>query len=292
MQASSPAPPLASPLVASTVARAPTVVVTPPRGLQLDVGELWRFRELLFFLVWRDVKVRYKQTLIGAAWALIQPVTAMLIFTLIFGRFADIPSEGLPYPVFVFAGLLVWLYFSQAVSLSATSIVSNASLVTKVYFPRLFIPLAGAIVPLVDFAIATCVLVVLMLAYGIAPGWEIVALPALLLVAIVTALGIGLCVSALNVRYRDVPYAIPFLMQVWMYATPIVYPLDIVEGKWHWLLSVNPMAGVVEGFRWALLGVDPPSIASLAIGGGFALLALVGGLLYFARVEQHFADVI
>lgn len=267
-------------------------VVEPPKGLSLDFREIWRYRELLYFLVWRDVKVRYKQTALGVGWALIQPVTAMLIFTLVFGRFAGIPSEGLPYPVFVFAGLLVWLYFSQAVNSSSQSVVASSSLLSKIYFPRLYIPAAAVAVPAIDFAIAGGVLVALMIGYGITPGWQVAFLPPLFLLTLLTAFGAGLWASALNVRYRDVPYAMPFLLQIWMYASPVVYPLELLPERWQWVFAANPMAGIIDGFRWALLDTAAPSWISIGVSTGFAGAIAISGLAYFSRVEQYFADVI
>lgn len=267
-------------------------VVEPPRGLSFNLRELWSYRELLYFFVWRDVKVRYKQTALGAAWAILQPVTAMLIFTVIFGRFADIPSDGVPYEVFVFAGLLPWTYFSQAMSTGANSLVGSTSLITKVYFPRLFVPLSAVTVPLVDLALAFSVLAGLLAWHGIVPGIEVVTLPAFVLLALVTALGVSLLLSALTVRYRDVPFALPFLTQVWLYATPVVYPLSIVPEKWRWVFSLNPLAGVVDGFRWALLERSAPDPEVLAVSVASALVLAAGGLVYFQRVERYFADVI
>jgi lipopolysaccharide transport system permease protein len=268
------------------------VRVEPPHGLNLDLGEVWRNRELLFFLVWRDVKVRYKQTALGAAWAVLQPLTAMLIFSVVFGRFAKIPSEGIPYPVFVYTGLLVWLYFSQAVSQAGASIVQNVNLVTKVYFPRLVIPSASVVAPLLDLLVAGGVLIGLMAWYGIVPGVQAFALVAFVLLAVATALGVGLWVSALNVRYRDVPYALPFLLQIWLFASPVVYPIELLPDRWRALFSLNPMAAVIDGFRWSLLGTDPVPANVLVPGVIVAAVVGVSGLVYFRRVQDHFADVI
>ncbi len=267
-------------------------VIKSSRPFSLRLGELWQYRELLYFLVWRDVKVRYKQTVLGAAWAVIQPVTAMIIFSIIFGRFANIPSNGLPYPVFVYAGLLAWLYFQQSLTQSSASIVGNAQLVTKVYFPRLVIPLASVASPVVDFGIALTVLLALMAWYGIVPGIELLAAPAFLALALLVAFGIGLWLSALNVRYRDVPYALPFVAQVWLFATPVIYPTSLLPADWRWLLSLNPMTGVIEGFRWSLLGTGKPSVVVVLVSLGSGLALLASGFAYFRTSERQFADVI
>ncbi len=267
-------------------------VIKSSRPFSLRLGELWQYRELLYFLVWRDVKVRYKQTVLGAAWAVIQPVTAMIIFSIIFGRFANIPSNGLPYPVFVYAGLLAWLYFQQSLTQSSASIVGNAQLVTKVYFPRLVIPLASVASPVVDFGIALTVLLALMAWYGIVPGIELLAAPAFLALALLVAFGIGLWLSALNVRYRDVPYALPFVAQVWLFATPVIYPTSLLSADWRWLLSLNPMTGVIEGFRWSLLGTGKPSVVVVLVSLGSGLALLASGFAYFRTSERQFADVI
>jgi lipopolysaccharide transport system permease protein len=267
-------------------------VIKSSRPFSLRLGELWQYRELLYFLVWRDVKVRYKQTVLGAAWAVIQPVTAMIIFSIIFGRFAKIPSNGLPYPVFVYAGLLAWLYFQQSLTQSSASIVGNAQLVTKVYFPRLVIPLASVASPVVDFGIALTVLLALMAWYGIVPGIELLAAPAFLALALLVAFGIGLWLSALNVRYRDVPYALPFIAQVWLFATPVIYPTSLLPADWRWLLSLNPMTGVIEGFRWSLLGTGKPSVVVVLVSLGSGLALLASGFAYFRTSERQFADVI
>lgn len=273
--------------------RSPTYVVQPPAGLfHLDLGAVWRHRELLFFLVWRDVKVRYKQTVIGMGWAVLQPLTAIVIFSVVFGNFAKIPSEGVPYPVFAYAALLPWLYFSQALTRSGGSLVANVNLVSKVYFPRLIVPLSGALAPLVDFAIALVILLGLMAWYGIAPTWGILALPLFLFMAFATAVAVSLWLSALNVRYRDVQQALPFLVQFWMYASPVVYSTTLVPEKWRLFYGLNPMVGVIEGFRWALLGTPWHSGATIGLAVGVVLLILVSGLVYFHRTEKTFADII
>ena len=273
-------------------ASAETIVIRPRGVFSIDPRELWAYRELVFFLVWRDIKVRYKQTVLGAGWAILQPVMTMVIFSVIFGSFAKIPSDHLPYPLFAYAGLLPWTYFSTCLTSSSLSVVGNVNLITKVYFPRLLVPLETVMVPIIDFLLAFVVLIGLMAWYGVVPGWHVVAFPAFLLLALVTALGVGLWLATLNVRYRDVPYTIPFLTQIWMYASPVVYPVSIVPHKWQWLIALNPMAGVIEGFRWALLGQSAPSATVLGASAGMALLLLVTGLAYFRRGEREFADLI
>lgn len=271
----------------------PTIIIEPSRGwVSLQLRALWEYRELLYFLIWRDLKIRYKQTLLGAAWAVIQPLATMLIFTFIFGRLAGIPSDGIPYPVFSYCALLPWNYFANALDRSSTSLVNNAQLLSKVYFPRLVIPLAGVAAGVVDFGIAFLVLIGLMLAYGIVPTVAALALPAFLLLAMATALGISLWLSALNVQYRDVRYVIPFLIQFWMYATPVVYPSSLIPERWRVLYGLNPMVGVVEGFRWALLGQGVPPGPMIAVSIAMVLLILVSGAFYFRHMERTFADVV
>ncbi|MFL6198019.1 MAG: ABC transporter permease [Thermoanaerobaculia bacterium] len=271
----------------------PVTRIRPSRGwVALGLRELWEYRELLWFLVWRDVKVRYKQTVLGAGWAILQPVATMIVFSLFFGRLARMPSDGLPYPVFSFAGLVPWTFFSQGLSQSANSLVGSHNLITKVYFPRLAIPIATVLAGLVDFALAFLVLLVLMLVYGIVPGPEVLALAPLLLLALVTALGAGLWLSALNVQFRDVRYIVPFLTQLWLFLTPIAYPSSLLGEPWRTVYGLNPMAGVVEGFRWALLGTGEPPGAMLAASVLAALALLASGALYFRRTERTFADVI
>lgn len=268
-------------------------IVIRPRGtFSVSFAELWAYRELLGFLVWRDIKVRYKQTVLGGTWAILQPFTAMVIFSVIFGGFANIPSEGLPYPLFAYAGLLPWTYFASCLNRSSGSIVGSTSLVTKVYFPRLVVPLATVITPVIDFLLSFTVLIGMMAWYGVIPSWHVLALPLFLLLALMTALGIGLWFAALNVRYRDVMYTIPFLAQIWMYASPVVYPVSIVPDRWQWILGLNPMTGVIEGFRWALLGQQAPSAAVLAASALAGALLLATGIAYFRKGERDFADVI
>lgn len=257
----------------------------------MGLRELWDYRELLYFLTWRDVKVRYKQTALGAAWAIIQPLLMMLVFSLFFGRLGGIKSDGIPYPIFTFCALLPWQLFAHALTESSNSLVANERLITKVYFPRLVVPMAAVLGGLVDFAVAFVVLLLLMAYYGIVPTSAVFALPAFILLAIMTALAVGLWLSALNVKYRDVRYTINFLIQFWMFATPVAYPSSLVPEKWRAFYGLNPMAGVVEGFRWAMLGSKAPG-AMLWVSIGVVILMLVGGLYYFRRMEQEFADVV
>ncbi len=271
----------------------PTFVIQPPRGLgSLDVAALWEYRELLYFLVWRDVKVRYKQTFIGASWAIFQPAMTMAIFTVVFGNFAKIPSDGLPYAVFAYTALLPWTYFSTALSRSGTGLVSNANLITKVYFPRLIVPLASVIAPAVDFLFAFLLLLGLMAWFGIVPTWGIVVLPLFFLLAMITALAIGLWLAPLNARYRDVGHTIPFLTQFWMFASPVVYPVSMIPESWRLLYSLNPMVGVIEGFRWALLGKGDTDFSPMLVSVAVVFVLLVGGVVFFKRMERTLADVI
>jgi len=275
------------------VAANPTVIIQPARGyLDLDLRSLYRSWELVYFLAWRDVKVRYKQTVIGVAWAVIQPLVTMVIFTLLFSRLSDIPSDGLPYPIFAFAALLPWTYFSQALGRSGSSLVNNAALVTKVYFPRLAIPVAAVLAPLVDFVVTLAMLLVMMAYYRIVPGWPILVLPLLLLMCIATALAASLWLSALCVKYRDVAVVIPFLIQIWLYVSPVAYPASVVPEQWRVLYSLNPMAGVIAGFRWALLGTAMPDLRLMAVSGVAVLALLFAGIVYFRQTELTFADVV
>jgi lipopolysaccharide transport system permease protein len=254
--------------------------------------DLWRYRELLYFLAWRDVKVRYKQTALGAAWAILQPLLAMVIFSVIFGTFAGLPSDGIPYPVFTFAALLPWQLFSYALTQSSTSLVNDKNLITKVYFPRLVIPLSSVMAGLIDFAIAFVLLVVMLLLYRIPPTARMLTLPFFVIFALTTALAAGLWLSALNVKYRDVRYTLPFLSQVWLYLTPVAYSSGIIPERWRMLYSLNPMTGVVEGFRWALLGTGSLAGSMVLVSIVMVLLLLFGGLVYFRRMEDDFADII
>jgi lipopolysaccharide transport system permease protein len=263
------------------------------RRFSIDLRELWSYHELLYFLVWRDIKVRYKQTALGVVWAVLQPFVAMVIFSVVFGHIAKIHADyGVPYPLFVYAGLLPWQYFSSSLMLSSVSVVGNSALVTKVYFPRLLLPLASIAVPVIDFLCSFVVLIGMFLWYGRAPHWHAVVIPVFLGMALLTALGVGLWLSALNVRYRDVPYTIPFLTQIWLYATPVIYPVSLVPSRFHWLIALNPMSGVVDGFRWAVLGRGVPHYTVYGISTAVGLALVLSGLWYFRRVERGFADVI
>lgn len=271
----------------------PTFFIDPPRTWpSIGLREIWDYRELLYFLTWRDVKVRYKQTALGAAWAIIQPVFMMGVFSLFFGLLAGMPSDGIPYPIFTFCALLPWQLFAHALAESSNSLVGNQNLISKVYFPRLIVPISAVLGGLVDFAIAFAILVGMLLFYGIVPGWQIVTLPAFILLAVLTALAVGLWLSALNVQYRDVRYTINFLTQFWLFATPVAYPSSIVPERWRPLYGLNPMAGVVEGFRWALLNKAEPPGAMLWLSIAVVTILLLGGLYYFRRLEQFFADVV
>jgi lipopolysaccharide transport system permease protein len=267
------------------------VVLEPAARLSLGLRELWTYRELLYFLFWRDVKVRYKQTVLGGAWAIVQPLATMIVFTVFLGRLAKISSDGVPYSIFAYSGLLPWQLFAFALTESSNSLVNSKQLITKVYFPRLIIPISAVMVGLVDFAVASSILIVLMLYHHMVPTIGILVLPLLVAFTMLTALSVGLVMSALNVQYRDVRYTIPFLVQVWMFATPIVYPSSLVPEKWRFLYGLNPMAGVVEGFRWALFGTKSASglivVSVLSVGVLFLL-----GVIYFRRTERQFADLV
>jgi lipopolysaccharide transport system permease protein len=266
-------------------------VIRPRRGwISIDWRELWESRELLFFLVWRDVTVRYKQTVLGVAWAVLQPVFSMVVFTVIFGNLAKLPSDGHPYAVFVYAGLLPWMFFSTAVTSASQSLVNQQALLTKIYLPRLFVPAAAIGGGLVDFAISFGVFICLMAIYRVVPGIGMLAVPFLLLLAALAALGVGLTLAALTVTYRDFRYVIPFMVQAWMYLSPVIYPTSMVPAQWQWLLAVNPMVGVIEGFRSALLGV-PWNVTTLAVSTVSTCVVLVYGLFYFRKTERRFADV-
>lgn len=271
----------------------PLTIIQPSRGLvSLRLKDLWQYRELLYFMIWRDIKVRYKQTALGAAWAVLQPLLTMVVFTIFFGKLAKVPSDGIPYPIFSFCALLPWQLFARSLTESSNSLVTNQRLITKVYFPRLVIPLAAVLAGLVDFAIAFLVLVGLMFYYGIFPGLALLALPLFLLLAIVTSLAASLWLSALNVQYRDIKYTLPFLIQFWLFASPVAYSSSLVPAPWRLLYGLNPMVGVIEGFRWSLLGkteaVWPLVITSAVLVAGL----LWGGLVYFRQMEKTFADVV
>jgi lipopolysaccharide transport system permease protein len=278
---------------AGTAPRLPSVVIEPRRRLfDLDLPSLWQYRELVYFMVWRDIKARYKQTVLGVAWALLQPVLTMLVFWVVFSQFARVPSDGLPYPLFAFIGLLPWTYFSQAVARSGTGLVGNSNLIGKVYFPRLIIPLAAAITPGVDFLLSLGVLAGLMLWYGVVPAFAMLAVLPLIVLAFVAALAVGIWLSALNVKYRDVGHLIPFLIQIWMYASPVIYPLSLVPERWQPIYSLNPMVGIITGFRWALTGGGAPNVTSGLVSLAAVAALLLSGLVYFRRAEREFADVI
>jgi len=271
----------------------PWLEIRPTSGwLSLDLRELWAYRELLYFLAWRDIKVRYKQTAIGVAWAVLQPLAMMAVFTVFFGKLASMPSQGIPYPLFSFAALLPWQLFSRTITESTNSLVADQRLITRVYFPRIIIPLATTVSGLADFAISAGLLFALMLFYGIIPGAGVVWLPAFVVLMVVAALGVGFWLSALNVEYRDVRYALPFLNQFWLFVTPVVYPSSLVPEKWQILYGLNPMVGVIEGFRWALFGVGQGPSPMLAVSSAIAIALFVGGLIWFHRREQTFVDTL
>jgi lipopolysaccharide transport system permease protein len=275
------------------VADLPILRIAPATGwFVLNLGELWEYRELLYFFVWRDIKVRYKQTAIGAAWAVLQPFLTMLVFSLFFGRLAHIPSQGLPYPIFYYSALLPWMYFASALQSSTATIVENQRLVTKVYFPRLALPLSSVLSGLVDFGISFLMFVAMIFYYRIHCTWAVLLLPAFLLLAVLTALGVGLWLSALNAIYRDVRYVVPFLVQFWMFASPVAYPSSLVPSKWRWLYGLNPMAGVIEGFRWSLAGSGAPPGRLILVSSAMVLAILLSGVAYFQKMETTIADVV
>jgi len=277
----------------STCVEPPVLRISPPRGwLDLDFQELWAARELLYFFVWRDVKIRYKQTAIGAAWAVLQPFLTMLVFSLFFGTLAKIPSHGLPYPIFYYSALLPWMYFAAALQNATNVVVEQQRVITKVYFPRLVLPLSSVVAGLLDFAISFLVFLGMMVYYRIAPSPAILLFPCFLLLAVLTALGVGLWLSALNAIYRDVRYVLPFLVQFWLFASPVAYPSSLVPERWRWLYGLNPMAGVIEGFRWALTGKGQPPTGLLAVSAFTVLVLAAGGLAYFKKMEGTIADVV
>jgi len=271
----------------------PVIRIEPSKGwVSLKLRELWEYRELLYFLIWRDVKVRYKQTVLGAAWAIIQPFFTMVVFSVFFGKLAKIPSDGIPYPIFSYAALVPWTFFSRGLSQASNSLVGSARLIKKVYFPRLAMPIATVLGGIVDFVLAFSVLLGMMLIYGIVPTINVLWLPLFLLLALATSLGAGLWLSAMNVQFRDVGYIIPFITQFWMFATPIAYPSSLLSEPWRTLYGINPMVGVVEGFRWALLGTDTAPGPIIIASSLTALALLVSGAFYFRRMEKTFADVV
>ncbi|MEM8993219.1 MAG: ABC transporter permease [Acidobacteriota bacterium] len=271
----------------------PELTIRPRKGwVSLGLDELWQYRELLFFLTWRDIKVRYKQTVLGVLWAILQPLSTMVVFSLFFGGLAKIPSDDLPYPIFSFAALVPWTFFANALSQSSNSLVGSANLLRKIYFPRLVIPLSSVIAGAVDFILAFGVLLLMMAYYGIVPTINVVFLPFLLVLSTTTALGVGLWLSAMNVQFRDVRYTVPFVTQLWLFATPIAYPSSLLAEKWQLVYSLNPMVGVVEGFRWALLGTETAPGPILAVSTTASLVLLVSGVFYFRRMERTFADLV
>lgn len=277
----------------SAVNQKQIIRIEPLHGwIPLRLRELWDYRELLYFLIWRDVKVRYKQTALGACWAIIQPLLTMAVFSIFFGRLGKIPSDGIPYPIFSFAALVPWTFFANGLNQSAGSLVSSSDLIKKVYFPRLTIPIATVLSGAIDFALSFAVLLVMMLSYRITPTSQVVWLPFFLLLALVTSMGVGLWLSALNVEYRDVRYVVPFLTQFWLFATPIAYPSSLLSEPWHTIYGLNPMTGVVEGFRWALLGTNTAPRPIIAVSSVAAIVILVSGAFYFRRMEKSFADIV
>ncbi|HWA00952.1 MAG TPA: ABC transporter permease [Caulobacterales bacterium] len=267
--------------------------IRPDRGwLDLDLAAVWRYRELLLVLIMRDIQVLYKQAALGAAWAILQPLFAVVIFTVIFGYFVKMPSDGIPYPIFAFAAVLPWTYFAEATRRSATGMVDDAELVRKVYFPRLIMPLAKVCGPLLDFSIAFVVLLIMMLCYGIMPSWKMIVVPPLVILAGLLALSVGLWLGPINVRFRDIKHTVPFMLQIGMYAAPIVYPLSRVPEEWRTLYSLNPMVGVIDGFRWAVFGRGELNLEAIGLSCIVILVLLAGGLVFFRRMERSFADVI
>lgn len=270
-----------------------TLKIKPSKGwISLNLKDLWNYRELLYFLTWRDIKIRYKQTLIGATWAILQPFFTMVVFSVFFGRIVKIPSEGIPYPIFSYSGLLLWIYFSSAVANSGNSVIGSSNLITKVYFPRLIIPLSAALPGIVDYFIALCILILMMLFYGFVPNLFIIFLPLVVFFAFISATGLGLWLSALNVKYRDVKYAIPFFIQLLLFATPVIYPATMLPQRFRWLLSLNPISGIIDAHRACILGYKPIDWPLLGISILVSLFIFITGLYYFRRTERSFADVI
>jgi lipopolysaccharide transport system permease protein len=269
------------------------LIIKPTKGwAALDLRKLWDYRELLYFLAWRDIKVRYKQTILGAAWAIIQPFLTMVVFSLFFGKLAKIPSDNVPYPIFAYAALVPWTFFANGINQSSNSLVNSANLIKKIYFPRLIIPISAVISGTLDFILAFIVLIGMMLYFGVLPTWNIVWLPLLSLLAFITSLGVGVWLSAMNVEFRDVRYIVPFLIQFWLFASPVAYPSSLLSEPWRTIYGINPMVGVVEGFRWALLGTDVSPGPIIFVSSFTAILLLICGLFYFRKMEKNFADVI
>jgi lipopolysaccharide transport system permease protein len=277
----------------SRVEDVPFLRIAPSTGwVSLKLHELWEYRELLYFLIWRDIKVRYKQTVLGVAWAIIQPFFTMVVFSIFFGRLAKIPSDGIPYPIFSYTALVPWTFFAHGLSHASNSLVGSANLIKKIYFPRLAVPISSVSSGIVDFVLAFTVLLGMMFYYGIAPTINLLWTPLLLLLALVTSLGVGLWLSAMNVRFRDVRYVVPFLTQLWLFASPVAYPSSLLPEPWRTLYGLNPMVGVVEGFRWALLGTDTAPGPIIIVSALISLALLVGGAFYFRRLERTFADIV
>ena len=284
---------LSTTTVPATATDPPVLRIAPPQGWwEVDFHELWQFRELIYFFVWRDIKVRYKQTAIGAAWAILQPALTMIVFALFFGKLAHMPTEGLPILVFYYSGLLPWMYFSNSLTSATNTIVQNQGIITKVYFPRLALPISSVLSGLVDFAIGCLLLVPLMVYYRVRPGLPLLLLPVFLLLSVLMAIGAGLWLSAMNAIYRDVRYVVPFLVQFWLFASPVAYASSIVPAKWRWLYGLNPMAGVIEGFRWSLTGRGDPPGRMIIVSVLVVLVVLASGLFYFQKMESTVADVV
>ena len=271
-----------------------TTLIKATKGWSnLNLGELWEFRELLFFFVWRDVKVRYKQTVLGASWAILQPFFTMVVFSLFFGKLAKMPSDGIPYPIFSYAALVPWTFFSNGISKGASSLVGGGNLLKKIYFPRMALPISSTLAGIVDFILAFIVLIIMMIYYNIFPTSNIIWLPFLLLLALISCLGVALWLSAMNVQFRDVRYVVPFIVQAWLFATPVVYPASLIKDSfWQAIYALNPMVGVIEGFRWALLGTDTAPGPLIAVSATVAVILLLSGAFYFRRMERTFADVV
>ena len=268
-------------------------IIKPSHGwAALDLRDLWLYRELVFFMTWRDLKVRYKQTLLGASWAILQPFLTMVVFSIFFGNLANVPSDGVPYPIFSYTGLVPWVLFSKALQDASRSLVANSHMITKVYFPRMILPLSSVMAGVVDFLIAFVVLLGMMVFFNISPTVNIWVLPLFLLLALVTAVGVGLWLSALNVLFRDINYILPFLTQFWMFVTPVAYPSSMVPSEWQVIFALNPMTGVIEGFRWALLGTGQPPGISTLVSSIVAVFLLISGMFYFKRMERLFADMV
>lgn len=284
---------MSAPDAAALTSDSLTLRIAPPKGWwDLHLGELWQSRELVYFFVWRDIKIRYKQTAIGAAWAVLQPFLAMVVFTLFFGKLAHIPSGGIPYPVFYYSALLPWLYFAASVQAATNTIVENQRVITKVYFSRLALPISSVLSGLMDFGVGFVLFLFMMIYYGIRPGIPLLLFPFFLFLAVLTALGVGLWLSAMNAIYRDVRYVVPFLVQFWLFASPVAYSSSLVPEKWRWLYGLNPMAGVIEGFRWSLSGQGTPPGRMVLVSAVIVLFLVASGLIYFQKMETTVADVV